>query len=112
MKPGWNILHWRIENSHSQYSSLVSPVYIHLSPTVSRSPTHPTLYKICSSAKLRYSWIMDYLGKQDKETSISNYPFQIRSLGLVFRGPVLLAVGHELQCQSEKVSVVKLYMAS
>lgn len=71
------------------------------------SPAQPSLYNICSPAKPRYGWT-----KGDKDTSISNYPFQIRSLGLVLHSCALSAVGHEPQCESKKVSVVKLYMAS
>lgn len=75
-KPGLNILH--------------SPC---------KSPTLAGLYKICSSPQTGYGLIIGSPGKQEKETSISNYPFQMRYLVLVFCRSVLLAVGHELQCE-------------
>lgn len=48
----------------------------------------------------------------DKDPSIPNYPFQIRSLGLVLCSCALLAVGQEPQSASKKTPVVKLYMVS
>lgn len=48
----------------------------------------------------------------DKDTSISNYPFQIWSLGLALCSCALSAVGHEPPSASKTISVVKLYMVS